>query len=155
MSQTSYAINQVTGNAGQLADSGFHDVISKLVQEAGGVNPGLGVVQGTLDEQALLPNASGNLFLGLALVSEAQVGQLHVFQGAMNVLRKGRAWVSPESAVVPGSAVYVRYSANGGNTVLGSFSAVSDSGHNFLVPNAVFMTSAAAAGLAQIELNLV
>jgi hypothetical protein len=79
-------------------------------------------------------------------------------QGAsMSILTKGRIYVTMDASitVVQGDPVYVRYSANGGNTQLGAFSNASDGGHNTLLRGAYFAQAAAAGvpGLVSFDLN--
>jgi hypothetical protein len=63
-----------------------------------------------------------------------------------DVLRKGRVWVLVENAVAKGGAVYMRVTANGGLTQLGSFRADSDSGNAVLIEGAVYDTTQATGG---------
>jgi hypothetical protein len=67
------------------------------------------------------------------------------------ILRKGYIWVGVEGAVTEEAPVYARVTASGGNTVLGAFRADADTANAALVPNARFITSTTAAGLAIVE----
>lgn len=73
---------------------------------------------------------------------------------ALSLLTKGRIYVFSEADVVQGDAVYVRYSANGGNTELGGWSNASDGGHNTLVRGAYFATAGAAGSPVVLSFDL-
>jgi hypothetical protein len=72
---------------------------------------------------------------------------------AMSVMRKGRIYVQVEDAVVAGNAVYVRYVAGTGET-LGAFRSDADTSDAAILPGAKYRTSAAASGIAIVEINL-
>jgi hypothetical protein len=63
---------------------------------------------------------------------------------ALSLLTKGIIYVISEADVVQGDPVYVRYSANGGNTELGGFSNASDGGHNTLLRGSYFLSAGTA-----------
>lgn len=155
MSQTNYSLTQPIGIQGQLADMGENDVVSRLVQDVGGIRMGLAVVYGTNDDQCKLPSASTDKVLGMVLAEQTHVSSTLAQKDAASILRKGRAYVVTEAACVPGDAVQVRYSANGLNTVAGSFTNTVDAGHTINLPDAQFMSTTAAGGLALVELNLI
>jgi hypothetical protein len=70
------------------------------------------------------------------------------------VMRKGGyIWVYTETAVVQNQPVYSRHAANGGLTQLGSFRGDVDGGNATLVSNWRWYRSAAAAGMAVIEVR--
>ena len=58
-----------------------------------------------------------------------------------NVMKQGRMWIAPETAVVKGGAVYARITANSPLLQLGAFRADNDGGKAILVPNAKFANS--------------
>jgi len=74
-------------------------------------------------------------------------------ESTLSVLRQGVVWVNVEDAVTQGAAVYFRHNAPGSET-LGAFRSDTDGGDATLLPGAVFRTSTAAAGLAQVAINL-
>lgn len=67
------------------------------------------------------------------------------------VRHKGRVWVKVEEAVTKGGAVYVRYAAGGNGP--GSYGAAAGSSERALLPNAKYLSSASADGLALLSLN--
>jgi len=71
----------------------------------------------------------------------------------VTVLRKGRIYVQVEVAVTSDDDVYVRHVASG-TKVRGGFGNVVDSSTCFKVSAARYVTSAAAAGFAIVEINL-
>lgn len=72
---------------------------------------------------------------------------------AMSVLRKGRIYVQVEDAVTAGNDVYVRYVAGAGET-LGACRSDADTSDAAVLPGAKYRTSAAASGIAIVEINL-
>lgn len=71
----------------------------------------------------------------------------------MPVLRRGRIWVVSEDACTPNEAVYARCASGSGGSVLGKFRTDDDSNTAIAVPNARWVTSASAGGLAVLEVN--
>lgn len=139
MSQTAYNQSLAVGRAGMLADGGNRHVISKNNQSGGALNFGLAVVQGSADNECTLPASAADVtgqgkLLGVALIDlsvenkypEDSSAAAYVAGAMVNVLNKGRAWVTVEEAVTPTSPVYVRFATDGGtNTQPGSFRASS------------------------------
>ncbi len=131
MSQTSYSILIPTAFAGLIADDGFHDITSYLNEDAAnGVSFGIGVVQGTADNQFLLPTANTQSLLGVTVSSFAYnqfypttlTGTQGIPQkAAAGVMREGRIYVLPTQDVTPASPVFVQLVANGSTKVAGSF----------------------------------
>ena len=72
---------------------------------------------------------------------------------AMSVCRKGRLYVQVEDAVVAGNDVYVRYVADTGET-LGACRSDADTSDAAVLPSAKYRSSAAAGGIAIVEINL-
>lgn len=72
----------------------------------------------------------------------------------MPVLRKGRIWVVSEDACTPKDAVYVRCASGSGGSVLGKFRTDDDSNTAMPIPGAKWLSTAAAAGFALLEVNL-
>lgn len=100
------------------------------------------------------------------IVEQADLVQLPIEAGAayatslsipgndcLNVLHQGRCWVITESAVVKGGDVYARYATGSGGSTLGSIRGDTDSTTAAQYPRAKFLTSAAAGGLVQVEVN--
>jgi hypothetical protein len=77
----------------------------------------------------------------------------HEPNSALNLLEAGGAWVPLDSgeAPVPGADVFVRHTASGSDTQLGTFRTDTDGGNATKLPNARFATRANN-GLAGVEL---
>jgi hypothetical protein len=149
-----------------VSEEGGHraDIISKVAQAA--LQAGQGVIQGTADEQAQLPAASGDItglpFLGVAVYDPSKMtnwpsGNTTAYPAgqAVGILRKGRVWVYTEEAVTPADAPYCRYASGGGGSVLGRFRKSADSSSAAALPSgkARFMTTAGAGSLVLLELS--
>lgn len=72
-------------------------------------------------------------------------------QDYFNEILEGVVWVIPEVAVLPGEPVFVRHTANGGNTQLGAFRNDADTA-NALQINARWRSAANAGEPAKVEL---
>ncbi len=72
---------------------------------------------------------------------------------ALNVLHEGRCWVRVEEAVTPLSTPHCRYASGAGGTVLGAIRASTDTSSAAAIPRARFLSTAAAAGLAILEVT--
>lgn len=120
---------------------------------------------GLSDDRAHLPQATGDIttvgsVAGIALHTqfvEQSVGGTNNLgydpQSSMNVLRKGRAYVQVEDAVVKGGLPFVRFVA-AASEQLGAFRSDADTSDAVALPNARFVTSAGAGELAIVEINL-
>ena len=161
MSQTSYSLTQAIGREGQLADAGDNDVYS-FVNPAVALPFGkLAVANGT-DGQVKLPTAADDittakLIAGVVLASqnmESDGSALADYPvgSVVPCLRKGRVIVQVEEAVTNGSDVFVRYAAGGNG--LGSFGDTAGTSERAQLAGARYLTSAAANGLAVLEINV-
>lgn len=70
------------------------------------------------------------------------------------VLRRGRIWVTAESAVARWTVPFVRYATGPGGTELGSFRADADGTSAAQCPWALFLTDATAGALVLVEISL-
>ena len=132
MTQLTYNNDLAIAFPGMLADlSPRNDVLSLASEEATSFPYGVAVVAGTdPDKQALLPTGAANL-VGIAAHSHAnEVGaddaNLVDDERVFNVLHVGRIYVQPEDTLATGAAVFVRVSAGGGGSQLGSFRSDAD-----------------------------
>jgi len=119
MTQTDYSEDQAIGLAGQLADSGRKDVISRSAEET--IVPfGRMVVLGTdPDKQAKLPSLAADItdplkVLGATLHShagEAIKGELSGYRNedSMSILHQGRLYMEAEQPMTAESQVWVRF----------------------------------------------
>lgn len=161
--QTSYGFKAPIGIEGGLADSGFKDARSMLAEVA--IPFGRLVVQGTAQDQCKLPTASTDLStagrpLGLSLFTSMQPNSIaggdaqYAAKDCVSVLRKGRAWVVVEEAVLVNDAVFVRYASGSGGTALGSFRKSADTATAGALTGAKYVTAAGIGGLAQVQFDL-
>jgi hypothetical protein len=176
MSQTSYAINlNAAAYPGQIADSGFKDVLS-AINVAAEIPYGLLAVvdsSNTSDFSELavkLPAASTDITtagkqLGVVLADQARAqnpavsGPQYPQNSAVSCGRKGRFWVQPESAVTDGGKVYCRWQTGDNGSQPGAFGGVLDTSvvGNALLTGAVWRGTYAyvSGGYAVIEMDLV
>jgi hypothetical protein len=120
---------------------------------------------GLSDERAHLPQATGDIttvgkVAGISVHNhgvEQNKGGINNLgyepQSAMNLLKKGRIYVTVEDAVVKTGLPFVRFVA-GATEQLGSFRSDADSGDAVALPNASYVTSASAGELAVVEVNI-
>lgn len=148
MSQTSVSsTGQAVGVAGQLFDNAeVVDVVSGFSEEASAQIPfGVGLKQGAADQGVLNMAGSTDVVAGISVFgynhmpanAAGTIGDLGTTgllpKAGLQVLRKGRILALLDAGVASvavGDRAYVRYSANGGNTVLGAWSNATDAGHN-------------------------
>jgi hypothetical protein len=164
MSQTAYSTYQTAAFAGMLADNGDADILSYINEEASAVLPfGIAVMKGTADFGALLPASAGAVMVGIAAhthqVDPGQAGSTPAGAGIppkylINTLKRGRMYVQVEEAVTPASPVFVRYASGSGGTQKGAFRASADTATAVAWTAARYLTSAAIAGYAVVEVNL-
>lgn len=140
---------------GGLADAGENIIVSGVsaaVQNFGKglayLNTGLIALQAatgftfagvTVNKNKAKPNSTG--------IAVYDIGE------AISILRSGRIWVNAEEAINPTLAVFLRHTANGG-LVPGDFRTDLDGANADAVPNARWVSTTAAAGLAILEINL-
>lgn len=154
--QDSYVAEQSAAIAGQRADFGLVDVLSK-VAEGGDINFGLAVVRGTSDGQAELPSATGQAFLGLteyttAWAANASDVHLYAENREMNLLDFGRIYAVCEDGCVPGDPVFFRHTA-AGNEVLGALRTDADGADADQIDGATWETTASAGAIAMLQLR--
>lgn len=164
--QTSMLTTPAVAYAGMVSQDtpGFRDIISKI--SAASIPNGVFVTQGTADDQCELPNAAGDITpggpgLGVAIFDPTvptnwPPGTTVPYPSgqAVPIMRRGRVYVVVEEAVSKGDDVYVRYAAGVGGTQLGAFRSSDPGSEAAQLEGAKYATSAGAAGLALLELNL-
>jgi hypothetical protein len=125
------------------------------------------VVSGPEDYAVRLPRVTGDVTGNLGLLGGVTLDKiateqpnnytgLYGFYGSntmVNVLRDGRVLVLVEEAVTISSTVFVRFASGTGGTQLGAFRASADSATAVAWPLAKFTNSAAAGGLAVLEVS--
>jgi hypothetical protein len=171
--QLTYTQNPAVALEGALADTTTKHADS-FIAEGSAIPAGSFVVKGTADHQAKLPASSAELAagrqLGFTIYSPTREQSRNVsagFQGQISdgavsfqeretigVLRRGRIYAVVEDAHDFGDPVYIRHTANGGNTRLGGVRTDADTANATLVPGAVIRSTGVAGALAVIEINL-
>jgi hypothetical protein len=158
MAQTSYATAQSAAFPGMLADSTAKQTESFFNAEASAEIPfGVMVKQGTGDFTCNLLAAITDNIVGISHHSHTYeygtTGGGVVPKDPVNVLTKGRVWVTVEDACTPASTVFTRAVATGAE-VKGAFRATADGTDTIQLYGARFITSAGAGGLAMLEFDL-
>lgn len=154
--QTSYLAEHATAFEGQRSDFGLFDIQSKAA-EGSDINFGLAVIRGTADDQAKLPSAAGQAFLGITEYTtawSANASDVHLYKEnqEMNIVDFGRVWVICEDGCVPGDSVFYRHTTGTG-TVIGAFRTDADTATADQIDGASFETTASAGGLALVQLR--
>lgn len=123
---------------------------------------GRGVVHdtgaGTSELAFKLPSLVGDVILGVLISDQTHPQNGGVPDDAMgSIVTHGEVWVSVEQAVTPSSPVFCRYNAAGAtgtNPAVGKFRTDADTAKAVAMTNARFLTSAAAGGLALLQINI-
>lgn len=158
MPQLTISNDPLPAFGGQIAYPMFPRVVmTRFVAQVGGISFGLAVVRAA-DQTVKLPTVTGdvtNAFEGFSVRQEYREANSQGYSNLepVSVLRRGYIWVEVEGAVTEEGAVYARTAANGGNTQLGAIRGDADSANATLIPNAKFVTSTTAAGLAIVEVK--
>lgn len=155
--QTTYAAKHDVATPGQRADFGLIDINSKAA-EGSDINFGLAVVRGTGDDQAILPSATGQGFLGITQYTTAGVANssdVHLYEEnrEMNIIDFGRVFAICEDGCVPGDDVFFRHTVGAVGTVVGGLRTDADANKADQIIGGKWETTAAAGGIAMIKLN--
>ena len=155
--QTSYSLEHSVALPGLIADLGLQDILSGVVETAV-IGFGLAVVQGTADNQVILPSGGGDDFRGIAIrqlneVANASDVAEYAVSSELNYMRTGRTWVICEDGCVPGAPALWRHTAPG-SEVIGALRTDSDGGDAAQIAGASFRTTASAGAIALLELNI-
>ncbi len=160
MSQTAYPLEAAVAFPGMLGEGGKEFSISRANEDAVAIGAGRPVVVGTDPEtQAALPSSAGETFLGITTAKHGRerldlVGAASFRQNEnMEIVRKGRVWVTVEEAVVYGDPVFFRHTDNG-PLLAGGWRNDTAAGEADAVPEAIFASTAAIDTVALIEINL-
>jgi hypothetical protein len=139
------------GVPGMLYDAAEADIVSMIAR---GPIPFGAYVGPTASGGCALPAAADDISGGgIALAAPAHAtGTGYVLGDAVNVLRRGRVWVTTEGAVTGQTAPFIRYTPSGALTAGGLAGAV-DTGKNVAAKGANFYRGNGTAGLAVLELN--
>lgn len=172
MAQTAYSINiPAVSYPGQLANL-VNSKIQTALAVAAALPYGTLVVRDTANTGSdytqiagKSPAASTDItvfenILGIAVADQARaqdpsvaLAQYPQFS-AVPCMFAGDIWVQVENAVTAGDPVYVRYASSINGSVLGAFrddsDTISSTAHAALLPNAVYKSTALAAGFAVV-----
>lgn len=154
--QTTYTAEHIAGFEGQRVDFGLVDIISKAAEDSD-INFGRAVVRGTADNQAILPSASGQAFLGVTEYTTAwaaNASDVHLYQEnrEMNILDFGRIFVVCEDGCVPGDDVFFRHTTGTGTTI-GAFRTDADTATADQVSGASWESTTSAGDIGLIKLG--
>ena len=159
MSQTSVA-EQAAKRAGDKADSGFDDVISRVAE--GAVRFGRLCVLGTdEDRQCQEPSATGQVsdpesVLGFAIRSHAIESDSAVTdpeykdKQMVSIMRHGRVYLKSTSAFAPTDSVFVSHTGANAGLVRND----NDGGNATLLAGARFRDTGVADDVATVEIDL-
>lgn len=154
--QTTVSAQPGTAYAGQIERS-FRAplVVSRICDEAAGFPFGVAVCRDGDDRKVDLPATGTDVTAGLVGFVAADMTKPYLAGGYANgddvpVMYTGVICVLTEGAVAQGGAVYIRHTANGGNTQLGKARADADTANAGLLPNAKFLDTLSGAGLARV-----
>lgn len=145
-----------------VADSAYTTIVVITDTAATAAVASIVVTGGATQPTWAITSTTTNTFWGIAqyepmaggAVLSAEADLTQYLQGqAMNVLRRGRIYVTVEEAVAKGDPVYWRVTDNGAGKVRGQFRKSADTATAVLVSTAIYTTSAPAGGYAVIELN--
>lgn len=156
--QTDYTAEHAAAFEGQRVNLGLINITSK-VAEGSDVAFGRAIIRGTADNQAKLPSATGQDFLGVTELTTAwseNASDLHVYaeDREMNIIDFGEVYVHTEQAVVPGDPVFFRHTANTAPLdVVGRFRKDLDTDKADQITGATFESTTSAGGLAKIRLR--
>jgi len=159
--QTSYSAAPAKALSGQLADSAPHTIVSMVNEEASAeMRFGVAVAQGSADDGALLPDEASDEIVGIVVHSHAyhktqELGSTGLKPGVvMDVLRKGRIWVTCRSGCTKGDRLYVRQDITGGGTEFeGAPEDAADTDNIDCTNQGRWMTTASAGELALLEVD--
>lgn len=162
MAQTTFTANPPKGLPGMPVDMGPKDDRSMLAEEE--LAPGVFVVWGTTERQALLPSAAFTDadVVGVTVRTHkarrdgaVADNENYEAEARVPVRRKGRIWVTVENAFTPGAAIYARHTASGGNTTIGAVRVTdNDTNTASAIAGARLLNSGDAGDLGLLELNL-
>lgn len=135
--QTAITRSPVKGVEGMLASTSISPVISSAIAKAL-VAPGRMVRVDAADaqDQVTVPtsaaqitgDATNGTCLGITQWDATALNNPFAAGDPLGIIRQGEVYVICETAVDPSLPVYVRHTANGGNTIIGGFSAVAGTG---------------------------
>jgi hypothetical protein len=163
--QTTITRSPALGVEGMVADSNELTVDSKLVKAAT-LAPGRAVRVATADaatDYVTVPAAAAEVTgdatnppcFGVTMWDGTALSNPYVANDPVPVVRVGVVWVISEAATNPTLPVYIRHTANGGNTTIGGFSSAAGTGLSLAPAGWRWASSqTATTGLAKLQINL-
>jgi hypothetical protein len=159
--QSTFTVDAAKAVPGGLADSGPTSVISRISAFAG-IGFGIFVCRratpADTPEQCGPPEVTGSVTargFGFALRSHlAKQEAGYAIGESVPILTKGRLWVNCETAWTDGAAVFVRFTVEAPDLILGTVRNDADTDKAVALPGAKFVGTGSAAGLAMVEVNL-
>lgn len=145
--QDTYTARQAIGFEGMKVSGETYNAITRLAEDAGGINFGKPVSRGVADAGCLAFTAANSAaFLGISVLDVSvrpSAGDKYPLGGNVTILTKGAIFVKVAGVVAPGNPV--RY-----DTVAGRFTTAAASGTVIALPGWVFDMSAIDQGIASI-----
>ncbi len=162
--QTTITRSPAVGVEGMVADSNQLTVDSKLAKTT--LAPGRAVRVATADaatDYVTVPAAAAEVTgdatnspcFGVTMWDTTALTNPYVANDPVPVSRVGTVWVISETATNPTLPVYIRHTANGGNTIVGGFSSAAGTGLSLAPPGWRWASSqTATTSLAKLQINL-
>jgi len=165
--QTAFSYEAVAGQGvpGQLYGAGLgYDIVSAAFENTSppGIYAGKCLISGTDGlRQCKVPAATGDVtggkVKGVSIYEPARGKRASGYDfdtyDSISILRKGLIWVLSEDTIVQDAALFVRFTANGGN-LPGNFRSDADTDKAVALPGAKVVKGRTGAGLILIEVNL-
>ena len=137
------------GVAGAIANTENSNIISRTVEDAAGIAFGKPVAQGVNDKGVRATKADDSQFVGITVLDRTATdlinGKFVQYESA-RVLDRGVIWVTVSEAVTAGDPVAI-------TVATGAFAKTVATTVTVAMANAVYDTSAASGGLAQLRLK--
>ena len=151
--QTTYLDAPANGFAGMVANGETSNRISRTVEDAAGIGPGVAVYRGTGDHGCTATVGTLATFLGftiadhgLATVAGGVAADVNPQYGSVAILTTGVMWVNATAAVADGAAVTVGKGAG----VADAISSTAADATHIATPGWVFDDTASGAALVRI-----
>ncbi len=160
--QSTYPSARTAAIAGTLADTSAHEIVAMVNNEASAeilFGQAVCFEGSTIYEGVLSPDITSDKICGIAIraynyVPSSDLGDTGVEPGGvLNVLRKGRCWVTVEEAVAPGDRMFIRVVTSGSETE-GAFRKSADSSDCIdSTTQGVYLSTAGIGGVALLEVD--
>lgn len=148
--------NAIPAVKGGLADTAFHDIVSRNAEAD--INFGVGLAVTAVESRVAVPAATGFKFAGISVQTLKDIPRstgiaLYEADDQFPVLRKGRIWVYSEVAIDPTDPVFLRHTINAA-LLPGDFRNDADTARaDDISAFASWVSTTTAAGLAILEIN--